>query len=831
MRTLLAAAIVCLTVAGPSHAADSQSAIRKTFNIPAQGLGSALQALSKEQGFHVVFMLDDVERQNTAGISGEMTVQEALERLLKGTGLGYEYVDAQTVTIVPLATQSARRQTSAVSSNAGDSTMRLAQANAASQENGASDFEEVVVTGVQFRHAEVLSATKMPQSVKDTPQSVKVVTNDLMAFAGIRNFEDFDRVDASSGSTHQGLGVPRNYFRGFATQSVNAIKVDGYRQIGFVTLDLAPFERFEVVKGPTSMLYGQNPIAGTLNAISKLPQQDFGLDVGLEYGSFAHRRGDFDVHGSLTDAGELSYRLIAAFKEEDSYLDFGFSRTLVLAPSLQYQLSDDTSVTARVIYQRDRYMPYGGFGAQFLGDDLSDPSQLTPANFRIPDVPESRAGNAPTDLARDELMISQLMLDHKMGSWSLRGNVQYNELSERDARGAFILGTDRDGFTTTLPFRESEPVSVYSAEMNLFGDVELFGRRHTLFFGADYAQLERDLTSMSNFLFGASSGFSILDPDYDLIYTAPQPENYFEHYTSNTKQTMYGLTVQALLRPLDGLTISVGTRYSHDVQKTRAVCCDLGATLDGVTADRLKEDAFTEQVGITYALTRDLNVYASYGTTFEPQSGFEALNKPIDPQEGSSYEVGLKGDTLGRRLSYSIALFDMERSNIAQGQAGSPFLVPIGTQRSKGVELDFQGELLKGWQVFGSLAVMDAEYTQGQYKGAQPTAAPKRGVSLFTSYEIQGGDLRGLGFGGGVIHKGGRNTNDFDYGANTPITFLGDFTEVDLRVFYTRQNWTFDVTATNVFDERYYSAVFERLSGSLNINRPRAITASVRYRL
>lgn len=594
-----------------------------------------------------------------------------------------------------------------------------------------------------------------------------------------------------------------------------------------IQLDLAQFERFELVKGATSTLYGQNAIGGTLNAISKMPLSEAGGELALQSGSYDHYRGDLDVYGPLTSDGALSYRFIASHTDEGSFVDFASDRHTLLAPTLRYEFNDDTAIIARASYQHYDLATYYGFGAQFLGDDLSDPEQLGAEYFRLPSVPRSRAGNSPFNNSDKEAVITQLILEHRINSWMLRGSLQYNDV-RADDRETLMRMTDADGFTDTSLEYTDRTDTAYSTELNLYGDIDLFGRSHTLFIGADFAELRSDSGYYSSYRWGTDTGFSLFDPDYELLRFPDRPQDYEELYQVRDRERLAGLTLQALLRPVDDLTLSLGTRYSYSRLLSRSHCCEHGLSFD--PPEYLKEEALTYQAGLTYALTPDLNVYASYGTTFEPQQGTLENGDRVDPEEGTAYEIGLKGELPDNRFSYSMALFHMERTNITQGIPGTPYVAAIGTQRSRGLELDVQGEVLKGWEVYGSLALMDAEYVNGDNDGIQPANAPRFGISLFTSYEIQDGPLRGLGFGGGVVHKHGRDTGDTRFGGKTPIRFFADFTEVDLRAFYSLPHWQFDLGVSNVFNEKYYSAVLEFLLSSYQVNPPRQVTATVRYK-
>jgi TonB-dependent siderophore receptor len=795
-RPIVTSALLAVAVASQAQAQNLSRTV--DFDIKPQKLSTALIQFSNQAGVQLIMPGRIGENPETQGVRGALSIDTALTRLLAGTELTFQVIGENIVGIERKESGTAKTDRTA------DNAVLL---------------EEVVVRAIEFREDEVSSATKMPLSAKDTPQSVKVITQDLIDFAGIQRFQDFYKIDASSGPSHSGDQYPsrNSYYRGF---QLGAMTVDGFRVPPLVQLDLAPFERFEVIKGPTSTIYGQNSVGGTLTAVSKQPKSEFGGAVSLETGSYDHYRADADIYGALNDDASLTYRLVAGYLDENAYVDFAYDRRTVVVPSVKYEFNDDTSVLARVYYQYSDFGPYNGPGTQFIGGSDTDP-----ANYVIPDVPEDRTGNSPWNRGTKESTLAQALLDHRMGEWTLKASAQYGKI-DKENDGVLMFSTDELGQTDAVVYRYDFTGNSYLGEVNLFGDFEAFGRKQTLFVGADYAEWDFDYTNPSNYLPGSSSGFSILDPDYDLLRPPTNLSDYTEHFAATEKHKRSGATVQMLIRPIDGLIVNLGGRYSHTNTATAQSCC--AATSSLVPNQELTEDAFTYQAGVTYALTPLLNAYANYGTTFEPQSGFVAAGVAIAPEEGKAYEFGLKGETASRKLSYSLALFNMERTNIAQVVAGTPYREPVGVQRSRGVELEFQGQVVRGWQVFGSIATIDAEYIEGQYKGIQPINAPKFGISAFTSYEIQNGVLRGLGFGGGVVHKRDRDTTVL--GSNIPILLFDDFTEVELRVFYSLPQWQFDLGVSNALDDRYYSAPRERLNFGYQISPPREVNARVRYK-
>lgn len=812
--------LVALTVSAilSAHAGAASSSTAQSIDIPAGDLTTALEMLARQSGVELVYRPEALKGLRTEGVHGALTSEEAVQKLLEGTSLKLR-ADASGVLLISDA------------SAGSNGALRVAQ-NGTASNTAEEDVEEVVVSGVKFRYEEAQSALKIPLALKDTPQTVIVVTKDLMDFASIHQFSDIYKIDASGGTSHAGDQVPRNYYRGFRQQSSNSIKVDGFRMSGRTNLDLSLFERFEVVKGATSTLYGQNSIGGTLNAVSKMPQSQFGGNLSLEAGSYDHYRGDLDFYGPLGAGDRLSYRMVASYLDEDQAVDFTYSKRLVLAPSVKFEISPDTTLIARVSYQKSEFPYYFGYGLQFLGTDRFDLSQVTKDNFKIPDLPRDRAANMPWNKTDRSAIFALTTLEHRFGdNWHLRANLQYNHLTEDQNSGQANAITGLDGLTGTSIYAYDDNDHVYAGEVNLYGDVEMFGRKHTLFFGADYARLDNRSLFADDSMSGEQTGFSILNPDYSLIPKHSQFSDYSFFFGEKSRTKQSGVTAQAILRPTDRLTAIAGGRYSRDVEDDRTSCCALDSALGENT--HTKDDDFTFQGGLTYKLTESTNLYASYGETFEPQSGTLASGAGAGPQQGTAKEIGAKGDLLDRGFSWSVALFDMRRSHITQRVLGTPYVEEAGTQRSRGAEVELKGDFKNGWNLFGSFAYLDAEYVAGQLKGAQPVNAPKFGASVFGSYEFLDGPLKGLGFGAGVVHKEKFSQHTVYYASATPtILDFGmqhDFTEVDLRAFYRRDKLYYHLGVTNVFNTKYFVQHTDNFANPYLINPARAIIGRVTY--
>ena len=691
------------------------------------------------------------------------------------------------------------------------------------------DFDEIVVVGKKYyRHKEATSGTKMNMQLKDTPQSIKVITADVIKAASIREFEDVYKVDASGGTSHSRDGFPRNFYRGFAQQGDSTIKVDGFRMPANLDLDFATFERFEIVKGPTSTLYGQNPIGGTLNAVSKTPQDEFGLEISGEIGSYDHYRGDLDVTGPLSEDGRWSYRFITAYEDADSYIDLVENSTFVVAPSLQFKPSDQTTINAKIHYEKhDDVYDFGGPFIRTTNDE-DDP------NFNVltlPDLPRSRFFGMELNGTDREAFFATLSADHDFDNgWTLKSNFQYANLTN-DSLAFLTLQQDADGFGEfNVIYGLQEEEEVFSGEINLFGDVEAFGQDHTLFLGVDYSKT----TSDTNFAFGLRlEDWNVFDPDHTAIEKPDTFEDivgsiYGTIYQAENEVAQYGATVQALIRPTEKLSLMLGGRYSiTEVLNAE----DYGDGFETVVDETAKEVTF--QFGMTYALTDDMNLYAMYGETFEPEFGRVSATELVQPERGTSYEAGIKGDY--GEMSYSLAVFDMKRTNIVESIPFSSFVRNVGTQQSRGVEFEFSGELLPNWNIFGSAAYLDAEFIEGQFIGLTPANAPEFGLSLFTGYQFDEGALEGFGVGGGIVYKSNLRVFDGEGGLIVGDSFatydFGSIFELDARVYYEQDNWEVDLSATNLTNTKYYSAARNILSFGIAVNPPRLFRLGFSYKM
>jgi iron complex outermembrane receptor protein len=864
VRSIIAGMVA---TAASLYAPDAAAQAVNQINLPVQSLAESLKAVGSLTNTNIMAPQRLVDGVNAPAVNGEMTADAVFARLLDGTGLEYHFVNDRTVVI--------RRKMESADPRAqngrhGADAFRLAQAEDAAGAQPDDALQEVVVTGINFKYNDVESANKMNLSIKDTPQTVKVITEDMLDFAGVTKFEDTYKIDAGAQTSNAQDGWVRTYFRGFRLDYDKALKVDGLRIPGYVTPDLAGFERFEIVKGPTSTMFGQAQIAGTLNAVSKKPRAERGGSISLETGSFNHYLGEVDVYGALTADERLTARLVASYLDEDTFLDFGFNERKVIAPSVKYDFTRNTALTVQLQYQEGKFNGSYGYGAQYTGSVGTATEALEradPRNYDWPDVPRSRLVGFQDAIPERELFLARTLLEHSFSNdWKLRAIAQYAKTDVVNL-GAYSGPIEPDGETPLYMYFTEGGGDAYAGDVSLFGNVELFGREHTLYAGIEYSR--DDFGRLTGFGLLGPGSFNIYSPDYSALPSLPRAAApYLDLGTPGYGGGIYqdhslyeekGAVLQAILHPVDRLSVLLGARYSSFDVSYRSACCDetalepLPSGFAGIAG--YSDDDLTFQFGTTYALTPGINAYLSYGETFLPRNQFVANpDAPDDPEQairtppeaGVSYEVGLKGEAFERQLSWSVATFDIRRENIAEDAPGENplgFVVLQGEQRARGVEVDFQGEVRPGWDVYGSLAVINNKFVKGDLTGFRSFVAPKFGASFFSSYEIQQGPLAGLGFGGGLIYKDRGEVRQFQGGplSGDPEEDLtnnfgrffdhlfDDTFEIDARVFYRREAWTFQVAAMNLLDTKYYMPVNSNFSGAVSVNPPRMVFGKISY--
>ena len=761
VTTLLLGSALCLAASGAgeaiaeapaaapgllAQAEAGETGTTRRFTIAAQPLPDALIAFSRATGIELFFDTAIAGDLQSPGAAGDMTAEAALRQLLAGTGVVYRFSNPTTVTLQRAAGQE------------GTATLNPVVAEDAGDEAG----------GYAPRTASV--GTRLPTPIMETPASVKVVTKEVIADQQALRVEDVLR--NVSGVTY-GDGPEQKSFltRGFGSQFM----IDGVARSEFVggsaqewDLDTYNVERVEVLKGPSSALYGRGNPGGTINVVTKKPLSDPHYAAMAAAGSDSLYRGAFDVSGPLDEERRFLYRVNAVAETAHSFRDEVESDRYFVMPAVSWNVAPRTTLLADLEYGRIDETPDGGVPRD--GGEI------------VAGVPLSRFLGEPSDFRIGEKLQARLFLDHEFDSGiGLHASTTlYRGWHDQlFTRGGSLQA---DGRTLTRTVRDDETTNS-SINAELYGsarfDTGPFG--HSLVIGVNADGKRTD----AHFGTAPAASIDIFEP----VYGNDGPTGAFNNTNVMTERWMAGVFAQDAIEIVDGLTLVGGARYDY-YEETQ--------DNNGVSPQDRIDHVVSPHGGVVYRPIEQLSVYATYAESFQ-SSGFTQTpdGSIIEPQRGELYEAGVKLAFFDERLMLNLAAFDQRRTNVPVSVGGG-FSVATGKVRSRGVEFDVTGEIAPGWTMIGGVSAIDAEILKDANPaaiGKDPANVPELTASLWTAYTIQEGDFRGLGAGIGAQYVGTREGN------NTNSYSLDDYVRFDASLSYRFETFTLRAKVNNITDE------------------------------
>lgn len=648
---------------------------------------------------------------------------------------------------------------------------------------------EIVVTGEQeeegYRVPDASTATRTDTPIRDIPQSIQVIPEQVIEEQQVTQLDEALR--NVSGVTFGGdVGGRGDQFsiRGFEDAPVLR---DGFRRYGSYQSfpEVANLERIEVLKGPASILYGEIQPGGLINLVSKKPLAEPFYEAEVQVGNWGFVRPRFDISGPLTSDGRLLYRLNALYQTGDSFRGFDQEdRRFFISPVLTWRISDRTDLTLSLEYTDDKGP--ADFGLPALGDEVVD-------------VPRDRIANNPDDTITKKYLNVGYNLEHRFSeNWTLRNAFRYSSYKYNYNVVALSFGFDEatetvENFWASQEGRDKN----YTLQTNLLGKFATAGIEHTLLFGVDLSHNNERIFTIGDF--ATPIPVNIFNPVYGQI-TRPEEDTLPDFGGDEIKTNRLGIYVQDQLSLFDNLKLVLGLRYDTVEQET----VNLPGLFTQSGEQTRNYDSFTPRLGIVYQPVEELSLYASYSRSFNPNSATTVSGDTLEPEKGEGYEVGVKAELLERRLSATLAYFDITKQNVAVTDPLFPLAsIATGEQRSQGVELDVTGQIRPGWNIIAAYAYIDAEVTadtNADIVGNRLFNVPKHSASLWTTYEIQRGNWQGLGFGIGFNYVGERE-GDLDNSFEVDSYFL-----TNAAIFYRRNNWRFSLNLKNLFNVNYIKA-------------------------
>lgn len=668
----------------------------------------------------------------------------------------------------------------------------------------AGQNENIVVTGQRdmpgYKMDRSSSATKIDAPLRDIPQTVNVVGRQILQDQRALSIQDALKnvpgVGFSSGDGQRDQVSIRG-FTAIADQFV-----DGIRDDSLYFRDLSNIDRIEILKGPASVLYGRGSSGGLINRVRKQPGDTHFTSVGT-YGSFDDRRGELDL-GLAGNA--VALRLTGAIEKSDSYRDQQFLDRKAVAPSLLVAPSGGFSLLLQADYLDDERVTDFGIPA-FRGRPVDvDPSTYYgAANARDVDTSRSKVwsagGTASLALApRTKLRNALRYYDYELvRNNTLVGSV--NETLRTASLNRSNVRRDEHGW-----FNQTE----------LTHDLELGTTRHQLLLGAELGKQVKDQYFATKNGVATVNLFNPVLPVLPLLVgVAPQTNNrgYF-----NT----LGVYAQDLVSIGKQVKALVGVRWDRFRQRTEP-------NIAGQPRLSRVDRKLSPRVGLVWQPDEKQSYYASWSRSFQPSGEsfpLAANNSDIEPERTTNHEAGAKYDLLDKMLSATVSLFRLQRDGIKTTDPVTRALIPIGTQRTDGVELALNADLTGGWSAIAGYAYLDARVIKsigvdsGQpIKGKRATITPKHSANLWIAKKF--GERFGLG--AGVNYVGDRFANP----GNT-VT-LPNYVTADALAWYRAGPAKLQVNAYNLFNRRYIVSG-HGTNGNLNVpGSPRAVMLTVRF--
>ncbi|WP_447553710.1 TonB-dependent siderophore receptor [Vreelandella sp. EE22] len=644
----------------------------------------------------------------------------------------------------------------------------------------------------------VVTATALKVATPDieTPRAISTVSEQELEDRGVNKYDE--TFQYRSGVTSQPYGNDNNadwfFLRGFSAE--NATYQDGlrlFRTGGYFWWMNETFglERVDLLKGPASILYGEAPPGGVINAISKRPTFEPQRNITVEAGNDGHRQVGIDVSGPVGERDDMRYRTVALYRDQDGELNGSEKERYYFAPSLAVDFSDDTTVTFLASVQKDEGTPTSGFFPAFGTVNESPFGRIDRStNYGQPDY--DRLDQRQVALGYE--------LEHQINdTWEFQQNARYTNL-DLELRNVYPNSyvTPPRGISRGVIDRDGE-YDGFNIDNRLIARTYTDNTENMLLLGVDYQKLDLNYTNRDSFrtLGDGSSLFTNVDtvdlynPDY-AAFSAPDTGDPTHH---DVDRRQLGFYVQDQLRVADKWMFLAGARFD-DVESSDDFSDSSGRSSEGYDDEQLSLTA-----GAMYLGDNGVSPYVSYSESFTPVAGSGPSGASYEPLEGRQFEAGVKIAPFDVDGYVTIAAFDVKEDNTLIS-TGAPVQEQAGERRSKGVEIEGVGYLTDELQLIAAYTYTDARYdVSDDQQDERVPLIPRHSASAWLGYDMSRA-LPGLSIGAGVRYIGETEASPgSSVEGNVSSTTLYDA----MARYDIDDNWSAQVNVKNLTDKEYVS--------------------------
>jgi iron complex outermembrane receptor protein len=717
-------------------------------------------------------------------------------------------------------------------------------------------LKEVIVTS--NKQPKPVTALRSGLKPMDTPQAVQVIGAEIIEQQqAIRLSEVIKNANGVYVASARGGAQESFWSRGYDMSSNNMLK-NGFRYNAGSIPEVSGLERVEYLKGGSALLYGNVAPGGILNLVTKTPQFTKGGEISMQAGSYAYYKPSIDFYGPLNKS--IAYRFIGSYENSESFRDVVKNDRLYVNPSFLFNVTDKTQITVQGDYLTADWTP--DFGTGIIGKTILD-------------MPRNTYFGALWSTGNTKSASASVLLNHDFNkNWKLNFNTSFQNFNRTQKSTAQMSDLDNikiyptPGLWNRALVQNKNLEQIFGNQVSLQGSFNTGSIKHQLFTGADF---ENSFTTAYTFTFDEKA--VMVDNKYvanlydtiDLFNFNPSTQrndipNARASQILKTNSNRFGIYAQDLISVTDKIKVLAGIRWSWQENEVSTY----KETLDSKTkkqilspenaiptvADKRLDNAFSPKIGLIYQPTKDMSLFASYTTSFTPNTGNTYDNKPLDPSIIDQYEAGIKKDFWRGVLSTNITVYQIANDNLVQTAAfaadgvtpntNSNIKVMSGATKSKGIEVDVTARPLEGMSIVAGYSYNDMRYTKtsglnGSFiEGDRLARTPANTANLSFFYTLPSGALKGISFGaiGNYIGKrvGGWNSQ---YDSTRPGGIwdreipLEGYTTIDVSAGYTWKKISILCRLSNITNELNYT-VHENYS--VNPIAPRMLMTSLKYK-
>jgi len=760
--------------------AQQPSANSQNYRIEASPLAKCLNNFAAQSGLLLSADAKLTQGKRCTGITGTLSVEQALLKLLKNTGLQAVKQNDGSYLLAPVS---------------------VTNVLATAQVSGLQETATGPVNGYIAKRSS--TGTKTDTAIIETPQSISVVSSEFITAIQAESASD---VLAYSAGVNNMVGADASVdnftIRGFsASGSDGSIYRDGLRaQVNVYDGAIEPYglERLEVLKGPSSLLYGQASPGGIINTVSKRPTIEPLFEVGIALGNQNLRQLTLDFSDTITEDGDWSYRLTVLDRDSEAMTDYIDKNKTYIAPAIRWDISDKSNLTLLASYEK--LLTAQIYGLPVIGTVEESVNGKISRNL-LTGEPDFTKFDAETK------SVSYLFEHHFSEVLTLRNNTRYMETKVKVGQVGLSQFDEISGVASRWAQNRADSTDILATDLNLEYKLKSDRIEQTLLLGLDYTDGYHDSARHRRTI----SDLNLFNP----VYGEPLGEPVVSPRSWAESTKLYSVYLQDQITIDQKWLISLGGRQEWSELIESWLFTDTPKV-------KTTADAFTGRAGLIYLADNGLAPYFSYSESFQPQTGRDKHNNRFVPTTGQQYEAGLRYQATSSNTLITASIYELTQQNVlTQDPTDEEFEVQTGEVRSRGFELEAKTSIGDNTNLLLAYSYIDARTTQSNVVDEideRQRGIPYNQLSLWTDYNFTNLQLAGLSVGAGVKYVGSST------GPSAEI-LVPAYTTVDAMISYQYIDWIFKLNANNLFDKTYVAVC----TWGCFYGEERRVNASVKY--